>query len=398
MKKNKHEHIQEVLLVLSKPQQYSSDFFIKYADDKEMMDLYEEMRKYKEAGLSLNQVSDPDVKLQWDSLNRNIQPKNTWTVFNVFTAIAASVIILFTIGFLFTSDWGFDQDSRMAYNNNEIIPGDSRAVLITSDGQESFLEISDSISIKEKQGVNIVSINKNTISYQTKGADLHPENETAYNTIKIPRAGEYQLILSDGTKVRLNSETELRYPLKFNGKTRAVELITGEAYFEVATNPEKPFIVKSKNVDTRVLGTQFNVSAYPKEDLNITLLEGKVSLNNKLSKTEHMLVPGDNAKLKENESCISIAKVDVKKQVSWIDGYFYFEKERLEDMLTKLERWYDFKVFYQNPNVKDYVFRMRADRDLPFDEVLNRLEMTGKIKIEINGKALLVSDMQRPNK
>jgi hypothetical protein len=395
MKRNKHEHIQEVLLVLSKPQQYSSAFFIKYADDKEMMNLYQEMRKYKEAGLSLNQVSEPDVKLQWDKLNRRIQPKNTWTV---FTAIAASIVVLFTIGFLLTSDWGADLDSQMAQNNLEIIPGDSRAVLITSDGQESFLDASDSISIQEKLGVNIVSVNKNTISYQAGISEDTLLAKNVYNTIKIPRAGEYQLILSDGTKVRLNSETELRYPLKFTGKQRVVELIAGEAYFDVESNPEKPFIVRSKDVDTRVLGTQFNVSAYPKEDLNITLVEGKVSLNNKRSKEEHLLAPGENAKLKENDSHISIAKVDVKKQVSWINGYFYFEKERLEDMLIKLERWYDFKVFYQNPKVKDYVFRMRADRNLPFDEVLDRLEKTGKIKIEINGKALLVSDVQRPNK
>ena len=397
MKKNKHEHIQEVLSVLENPQKFNSSFLIKYADDKEMLDLYEEMRMYKEAGLSLNQTSEPDVKLQWDKLNRKLQPENTWTRLNVFTAIAASIIILFTIGFLFVSDLGFDQNSRLA-QNNQIIPGDSRAVLITSDGQKSFLDASDFISIQEKLGVSIVSVNKNTISYQIKDADLHPENENAYNTIKTPRAGEYQLILSDGTKVRLNSETELRYPLKFNGNTREVELITGEAYFEVESNPEKPFIVKSKDVDTRVLGTHFNVSAYPKEDLNITLLEGKVSLNNKRSKEELLLAPGENANLKKNDSHISIAKVDVKKQVSWIDGYFYFEKERLENILTKLERWYDFKVFYQNPKVKDYVFKMRADRNMPFDEVLDRLEMTGKIKIEINGKALLVSDVQHPNK
>ena len=395
MKKNKLEHIQEILSEMEKPQKYNSNFFIEYADDKEKMDLYGEIRKYKEAGLALNQVSEPDVNLQWNKLNRKIQPKNTWTI---ITAIAASVIILFSIGFLLTADWTSSITSQMAQNRFDIVPGDSRAVLITSDGQESFLDTSDTISIQEKLGVNIVSVDKNTISYQSNKTDLQSGNENAYNTIRIPRAGEYQLILSDGTKVRLNSETELKYPLKFTGKQRVVELIAGEAYFDVVNNPEKPFIVKSRDVDTRVLGTQFNVSAYPKEDLNITLIEGKVRLKNKLSKQEHLLAPGENAKLKLNGCKISIAEVDVKKQIAWIDGYFYFEKERLEDMLTKLERWYDFKVFYQNQKIKDYVFRMRADRNLPFDEVLDRLEMTGKIKIEINGKALLISDVHRPDK
>ncbi|MDE5423902.1 FecR domain-containing protein [Ancylomarina sp. DW003] len=396
MKKNKYERIQEVLSVLGKPQQYSADFFIKHADDKEMMDLYEEMRKYKEAGLSLNAFSDPDVNLQWNKLNRKIQTgRNTWTV---FTAIAASVVILFTIGILLTTDWSADQTSQMSQNKLEIIPGDSRAVLITSDGQESFLDTNNSVSIQEKLGVNIVSLDRNTISYQAGVGEDTLLVKDAYNTIKIPRAGEYRLVLADGTKVRLNSETELKYPLKFAGKQREVELIAGEAYFDVVSNPEKPFVVRSKNVDTRVLGTQFNVSAYPEEDLNITLVEGKVSLNNNLSKQEHVLVPGENAKLKDNDTQISIVKVDVKKYVSWIDGYFYFEKERLEDILVKLERWYDFKVFYQNPKVKDYEFRMRADRNLPFNVVLDRLEMTGRIKIEINGRALLVSDVQRLEK
>ncbi len=395
MKKNKLEHIQEVLSVLENPQKYNSSFFIKYADDLEMLDLYEEMRKYKEAGLSLNQVSEPDVKLQWNILSKKIQPKNTWTV---FTAIAASVVILFTIGFLLTTDWNADLTSHMAQSKLEIAPCESRAILITSDGQKSFLDTDNSILIKEKQGIDIVSINKNTLSYQAGACEDTLREKNAYNTIKIPRAGEYQLILSDGTKVRLNSETELRYPLKFAGKQRVVELIAGEVYFDVVSNSKKPFIVKTKDVDTRVLGTKFNVSAYPNEDLNITLVEGKVSLNNKRSKEEHLLAPSENAKLKLNDSQISIAKVDVKKHVAWIDGYFYFEKERLEDMLMKLERWYDFKVFYQNSKVKDYVFRMRADRNLPFDKVLDRLEMTGKIKIEINGKALLVSDVERPDK
>ncbi len=395
MKKNKLEHIQEIFSVMDKPQKYSSIFFIEYADDKEKMDLYSEIRKYKEAGLALNQVSEPDVNLQWDKLNKKIQTKNTWTI---FTAIAASIIILFSIGFLLTADWTTGITSRMAQNNFDIVPGDHRAVLITSDGQKSFLDISDSILIEEKQGIHIVSINKSTLSYQAGTCEERLRANNAYNTIKIPRACEYKLILSDGTKVHLNSETELRYPLKFAGKKRVVELIAGEAYFDVVSNPEKPFVVKSRDVDTRVLGTQFNVSAYPKEDLNITLIEGKVKLKNKLSKQEHLLAPGENAKLKLNGSQISIAKVDVRKQIAWIDGYFYFEKERLEDMLAKLERWYDFKVFYQNQKIKDYVFRMRADRNLPFEEVLDRLEMTGKIQIRINKKAVIISDVQASNK
>ena len=393
MKKSyNHDQLEEVFQVLKSPQKYWSHFFQKYGNNKQMLDLHEELRQYKEAGQKLEQIDAPNIGLEWQKLNYKLKDqqrrKRGWMV-------AASIAILLSCTIVLQ----FDRIvNLMELEENQLVQiekGNSKALLITSSGNEYRLEEGINRIISEREGVQIHTDSNHVVQY-TGIVEANEISKLAgmHNTLKVPRLGEYQLVLSDGTKVWLNSESELRYPIKFTGKTREVELI-GEAYFDVQKNTEKPFLVKTKNIDTRVLGTEFNVSAYPNEELNITLIEGSVELNSNKVSSKVRLVPGDNANLKKGELKVSVSQVDVRKYTAWRDGYFYFEKERLEDILTKLERWYDFKVFYQNPAVKEYAFRMRADRKQDFTDIVSRLEQTGRISIEIKGNVIVVSDVNR---
>lgn len=393
MKKSyNHDQLEEVFQVLKNPQKYWSDFSEKYKSNQQMFDLYEELRQYKEAGQKLDQINAPNIGLEWQKLTYKLKHqqrrKRGWMV-------AASIVVLLSCTFILQFDRIINLMELNGNQLSQIEKGNSKALLITSGGNEYRLEEGINTIISEREGVQIHTDSNHVVQYVgvTGGSD---ESKLAdmYNTLKVPRLGEYQLVLSDGTKVWLNSESELRYPVKFTGETREVELL-GEAYFDVEKNPNKPFLVNTKNVNTRVLGTEFNVSAYPNEELNITLVEGSVELNSKQISGKVRLMPGDNANLKIGGDQIDVSQVDVRKYTAWRDGYFYFEKERLEDILTKLERWYDFKVFYQNPAVKDYAFRMRADRNHDFAEIVSRLEQTGRISLKIKGNVIVVSDVNR---
>lgn len=393
MKKSyNHDQLEEVFQVLKNPQKYWSDFSEKYKSNQQMFDLYEELRQYKEAVQKLDQINAPNIGLEWQKLTYKLKyqqrRKRGWMV-------AASIVVLLSCTFILQFDRIINLMELNGNQLSQIEKGNSKALLITSGGNEYRLEEGINTIISEREGVQIHTDSNHVVQYVgVAGGSDESKLADMYNTLKVPRLGEYQLVLSDGTKVWLNSESELRYPVKFTGETREVELL-GEAYFDVEKNPNKPFLVNTKNVNTRVLGTEFNVSAYPNEELNITLVEGSVELNSKQISGKVRLMPGDNANLKIGGDQIDVSQVDVRKYTAWRDGYFYFEKERLEDILTKLERWYDFKVFYQNPAVKDYAFRMRADRNQDFAEIVSRLEQTGRISLKIQGNVIVVSDVNR---
>lgn len=385
-----HDKIEEVIQVLQAPKNYLPGFLNKYKDDKEMLDLYEELRKYKEAGLKLEEINSPKVNWEWSKFSSKLDKKKQ--TLRMWMA-AASIVLLASISALLTLEFFLNDASQMAQVNIE--KGNARATLITSSGQEYSLEEGKNRTITDQHGVVIQADSNNVVQYTSEALAMSdPKLANKYNTLKVPRLGEYQIVLSDGTKVWINSESELKYPVQFNQKERVVEL-SGEAYFDVKSDPKHPFIVKTNGVYTKVLGTEFNVSSYPKEELNVTLVEGSVALQQTHIAETIILKPGENANQKLGEDDITVSKVDVNKYIAWRNGYFYFQRERLEDILLKLERWYDFKVFYQNPGVKDYLFKMRADRDQEFKDIVSRLEQTGRISIEINGNVIVVSDVSR---
>ena len=226
---------------------------------------------------------------------------------------------------------------------------------------------------------------KGELTYEQKAGDMQQE-EMLFNTITIPRSGEYKLVLSDGTKVWLNSDSKLEFPNTFVGDERRVKL-AGEAYFEVAKNKAKPFRVEVDRVEVVVLGTSFNIHAYD-EAVKTTLVEGAVKLN--VAGKAYSLSPGFEANV--DQGGVKIVKSDVYEQIAWKDGRFVFREKRLEEVMSILSRWYDFEIFYQNAAVKDLHFTGNIPRHATINEVLKFLERTHLVHFSVVGRTVIVSE------
>ncbi|MFR3330729.1 MAG: FecR family protein [Odoribacter splanchnicus] len=210
-----------------------------------------------------------------------------------------------------------------------------------------------------------------------------------YNTLYIPKGGEYSLVLADGTCVWLNSETTLRYPVNFIGMQRVVQL-EGEAYFEVAPDSLRPFYIQMNGNVIKVLGTSFNVSNYTADgSWSTTLTEGKVEICS--GGNLYTLTPGDHFTADVTTGETRIVRVNPLQYSSWKEGKVIFQDERLEDIIRKLARWYDFEVFYIHSELKDWHFGGTINKYNPFDVVLRYLERTANIRFDIQGKTVMVS-------
>ena len=206
----------------------------------------------------------------------------------------------------------------------------------------------------------------------------------------MPKGGEYQLVLSDGTLVYLNSMTKIRFPERFSEKCREVE-VCGEAFFEVAKNKHVPFIVKTGAYEITVLGTKFNVSAYADEHVTTTtLVEGAVSISGKCIGEARILRPNEQLVLDRENGTVNVKNVDVSYSTAWKDGMFRFRDVRLEEIMRVVERWYDMTVMYEDASVKDLCFGFNMSRHETIEPLLDIFELNGKIKISKEGKILKI--------
>lgn len=350
--------------------------------------LYEELRKYAEAGLHLGGVDVPDVEDVYTNFRKNIR-RRVGVNIRKWVVVAAAVVIAVTVGWqwLSTGDVAELGKGLMASAVSDIQPGRNRAILLTETGGRVALGGSIIEDMEVEQGVRLSYDSLKGVRY-----DLNPASKVHYHILRTPMGGEYKVELADGTVVWLNSGSELKYPTAFTGNSREVELV-GEAYFSVKKNPVIPFVVHSRGVATRVYGTEFNVKAYAGEEMNITLVEGSVSVKTENESKEYHLRPGENACVKENGKP-SVKAVNIHKYIAWKEGYFYYENERLETILKELGRWYDFEVTYVGRLTRDLRFELWADRDREIEGIIALLTKTNKIQVKKSGRALIVSEQE----
>ncbi|MEG2792057.1 MAG: DUF4974 domain-containing protein, partial [Odoribacter sp.] len=237
-----------------------------------------------------------------------------------------------------------------------------------------------------------ISLNNTGNTLKVKLSQQQSYRSAIYQTLDIPKGGEYKLILSDGSVVWLNSDSRLRFPSSFPGKKRTVYL-EGEAYFEVSPDSLHPFIVSSKGMDVEVLGTKFNVKAYP-EDVIIytTLCQGSVKTINQQTGLSLLLEPNQQARFTKQNGKIEKQEVDSRLFTGWTGGRFVFENETLEEIMKQLERWYNIDVFYQNPSIKKYKFTGDVDRFDEISTILNMIEKTYNITFSINQKTIVIKN------
>lgn len=206
-------------------------------------------------------------------------------------------------------------------------------------------------------------------------------NKTEYQTVKTPRGKDFHIILSDGTEVWLNTESSLKFPNLFTGKERRV-FLKGEAFFNVAHNDKCPFIVCTEGIDTKVLGTKFNVCSYQKEQRHVTLVEGKVEVNNNISKESTILSPGQNIMFNSKDES-RIKNVNTAVYTAWTEGMFYFEDKPLKEIMNTLGRWYNVNIYFENENLYNITFNFWASRNNSINDAITLLNDLGKIKIDI---------------
>ncbi len=261
---------------------------------------------------------------------------------------------------------------------SEIAAGSSKAILKLADGSVVNLE-EEKDTIAELDGT-VVRNSSEEIVYEA-GQNIR-KNKIQYNEIEIPRGGEYQLSLSDGTKVWLNSETTIRFPVAFAKASREVYLLNGEAFFDVTENKNSPFIVHTDKIDVNVLGTSFNVRAYTDEkELTTTLVTGKLLITEEESKAEYTITPNEQASL--SGSGMNIREVDVSRYIAWKNGRILFETNTLEEIFNDLGRWYNIEVAFENPSASDLRFSIDVERYDNLSEILEILELTQKVSFSI---------------
>lgn len=272
-----------------------------------------------------------------------------------------------------------DERKEIARIEAPIVPGGYRAVLVLDNGQH--VELSDEAALKVKEKSAVISVEDNHIVYP-KEDSIQIE---AVNRVFTPRGGEYSLELSDGTNVWLNADSELRYPVRFKGDCREVE-ITGEAYFEVAKNADRPFVVYADGMKIRVLGTSFNVRAYENEKRQTTLIEGSVEVA--YGSQQVKIVPGQQVMLSENR--LVVREVNTWIDTGWKNGLFVFEEQPLTEVFRELERWYDVHIFIANEEIKRLKFTSDFPRYEDIDRVLRIIELAACVKCEVRERTIVV--------
>lgn len=273
----------------------------------------------------------------------------------------------------------------------EVQAGSPKAILITPEGKQFNLSRQDS-SKTLQLGNGFTAINKGNIVEYTGNSDSLSFQGTQKHVIQIPKGGEYELILPDGTHVWINSDSELSFPTQFDSTRREV-FLTGEAYFSVTKDKEKPFIVKvNEDIEIKVLGTQFNVQAYQDENtIETTLCEGSVNVSD--GKQKVTLTPSLQAVYSKSTKNLITRKVDTRLYSSWKDGLFVFENKPLEEIMTTLSRWYNIHVFYANQAVKTYHFTGDLERYGDFRKTLGMIEKATSIRFVINGNNIMVEEV-----
>jgi sigma factor regulatory protein, fecR/pupR family len=281
-------------------------------------------------------------------------------------------------------------DRQAIVSISEVIkPGEHKAVLITGGGERITLSDSTLSPIQEQNGM-IVNVMNNKVFYTLPEDSLCTQESPIFNTLQIPRGGEYFLTLADGTEVWLNAETEIRYPVQFTGNKRVVYL-DGEAYFTVAPDKKKPFTVVSTHASVSVLGTQFNFRAYPDEqDVQTTLVSGSVIMQSEKYKQQIKLVPGEQGVLEKRSANLTKQEVNTYLYTAWKDGRFAFRDARLEDLFNILARWYDLSIFYQSPEAKDIRFTGDLNKTDDFKSILKIIEQNERVTFTVNQHTVFI--------
>ncbi len=299
-----------------------------------------------------------------------------------WVAVVAAVWVL-ALGVTLWMTFGKKENVAPLPVASKIIPaGEKKATLTLADGTEVHVEEITAQILQEK-GMNIEYRNGEIVYHKSE----EKTTEVVYNKLEVPRGGECMIKLDDGTKVWVNAETKLKYPVAFVGDRREV-VLEGEAFFDVAKN-EKPFIVKTSFGDVRVLGTAFGISAYASESESYTtLVRGKVSVEREGGEPV-VILPGEQVVTSKDGKMIK-QQVDVEEFVGWKDGIYVFKEKSLGEIMKTLERWYNISVDFQEKSLVNLPFTGNLKRYDDINVFFDALTRTGDMKYRVEGNQVIL--------
>ncbi len=320
----------------------------------------------------------------WNKIEKKIERRIRKNYLLAFSRYAAILILPICLLFLIKEPETGNAVSGIA-EAIRIEPGEKKAILTLENGETIALNTSHGV-LTEKDGT-VIHIDSSTLNYTNKQS-IAQQQEPIYNKVQVPHGGEYSLYLSDGTKVYLNAMSSLLFPVSFTGETRTVEL-HGEAYFEVQPH-SAPFIVKANGIETTVLGTSFNISAYDGENIETTLVSGSIRVSTAQG-ASRILHPSQQAIIDPQQQTILVKEVDAIFYTSWIKGKINFKDRPLEEIMKTLSRWYDIETVYASEAVRKMKFGCYVDRYQEIKPFLELLEISGKLHITQNDKTIVIN-------
>ncbi|TKC61248.1 DUF4974 domain-containing protein [Pedobacter hiemivivus] len=355
---------------------------------EQVMDMYQEMADERNGRTYPELAEKIEARLNALDVHKEARTVILWPKLK-YIAVACVAFLCIGVGlYYFNTD---QKDSALAENKlieNKILQGSNKAVLKLADGSEIILDAAKVGKLAEQQHTSIYKEKDGQLVFDASALNGKDQSGgITYNSLATPRGGQYMLKLPDGTKVWLNSASSLRFPTAFSGKERMVEL-SGEGYFEVVKDKTKPFRVKTADQTVEVLGTHFNINAYPEEPAVVTtLLEGSVKLAKSGTDKVQFLKPGQQARL---TNIFTIHEVDPDAFVDWKDGYFKFSRENIQSIMRKVSRWYDVDVVYEGTLTKEG-FVGTVPRSKNIKELLDALKLTGLMNYRIEGNQVVIT-------
>ena len=317
--------------------------------------------------------------------SKNDRRKNTRILlWASITGVAATVVIILVLRAMMISS---QPEIIQVFQANHVA---QEVTLQVNDEKEikPLKEVVESLSSSSTAQLSSKKIDYSRALLQTETKEVGKQ-KVQIHRLSIPRGETFKVVLSEGTEVFLNSDSRLAYPTIFKGKERVVSL-EGEAYFKVTKDAKHPFIVKSGNLQVRVLGTEFNVRSYSPTDVRVTLITGKVAVSDTCGIHSVEMMPGQSAQL-SSDGTFAVNEVDIESFLYWKEGFFYFDDVALVDMMKEIGRWYNIDIEFRNSKIMDLRMHFFANRHqdiFHLIELLNRMERihahfeTGKLIIE----------------
>ena len=336
---------------------------------------------YRQDWIQAGCVQRYQTEEAWKKVERRLfhrMPVKHLFLWTRIAGYAALVVLMIAVGYVFMRR---DQDKNRAYVvEGNIEPGGKKAILVL--GSDEKVVLGDEAEETLLAGNTTVKKEGNTLVYDRQ---KNGEGEEEYNRLITPRGGEYAVVLADGTKVWVNAESELRYPVQFSGTERKVYL-KGEAYFAVTKQAGKPFVVCVGDSRITVLGTEFNVRNYQDEVVATTLVKGAVRIHD--AGRECDLTPGQQAVIETDG--IRVREVDTDLYTAWKDGYFIYREKTLEDIMKELSRWYDFTYDCQSEELRQMTLTAKLRKFDRVEDIFDILKRTGRLDFATHGKNVTV--------